>query len=145
VIAAGGIADGRGIAAALALGAAGVQMGTAFLLCPETAVPDVYRSRLRAASAEDTRMTIAYSGRPARALLNRYMEEMGPVTEIPEFPIPYSLTRALDLAAAKAGSPDFVAMWAGQAATLAREEPAADLVRRLVEETRRVLGELKTQ
>lgn len=142
VIAAGGIADGRGIAAALALGAAGVQMGTAFLLCPEAAIPAVYRSALRAASADATRITTAYSGRPARTLLNRYVEELGASTEMPDFPIPFSLTHPLDLAAAKAGSQDFVAMWAGQAAALAREEPAADLVRRLVEETERVLIEL---
>src|SRR5207248_4608358 len=83
VIAAGGIADGRGIAAAFALGASGVQLGTAFLDCPEATVPDLHRQALHRAADEDTRLTRVFTGRPARALRNRLIDEMGDAETLP--------------------------------------------------------------
>jgi nitronate monooxygenase len=140
VIAAGGISDGRGLAAALALGAAGAQLGTAFLACPEAAVHPLHRAALRSARAEDATITRAFSGRPARALRNRAVEEAG--DEPLAFPAQFSMTAPLGLAAAQQGSPDFLALWAGQAAPLAVELPAAELVSRIAREAERVLAEL---
>jgi nitronate monooxygenase len=140
VIAAGGIADGRGLAAALALGAAGTQIGTAFLACPETEVQPLHRAALRAAKAEDAAITRAISGRPARALRNRATEEAG--DDPLAFPAQFTLTAPLALAAAQRGADDFLALWAGQAAPLARELPAAELVARIVDEADRILSAL---
>lgn len=138
VIAAGGIADGRGLAAALMLGAAGVQMGTAFLTCPEAATPQMYRAALCAAAAEETTITRAFSGRPARALRNRATEESeGPPLT---FPAQLSLSAPLGAAPARQGSNEFLAMWAGQAAPLARELPAGELVAAVVAEAEAALG-----
>jgi nitronate monooxygenase len=140
VIAAGGIGDGRGLAAALALGAAGAQIGTAFLGCPEAAIHPLHRDALRSARAEATTITRAFSGRPARALRNRAVEEAG------DDPLPYpaqmSLSGPLGAAAAQRGSGDFLAMWAGQAAPLVREMPAAELVARIVTDAQQVLAAL---
>lgn len=135
VIAAGGIADGRGIAAALALGAAGVQIGTAFLTAEEASVPAPHRAALMAGDGAATRTTPAFSGRPARGIVNRYMEGMAGV-ELPDFPLMNTLTGPLRKASSERGSPDFIALWAGQARGLQRALPAADLLARLVEETR---------
>jgi len=141
VIAAGGIADGRGIAAAFALGAAGVQLGTAFLSCPEAQVSAPHRAALRAARDEDTRLTKAFSGRPARGLRNRYVEAMAAFDDaLPDFPRLSSLTGPLGNASAARGSADFIPLWSGQAAALNRELPAADLVQALVDETAAVLA-----
>ncbi|HZC15035.1 MAG TPA: nitronate monooxygenase [Thermoleophilaceae bacterium] len=140
VIAAGGIGDGRGLAAVLALGAAGAQIGTAFLACPEVAIHPVYRAALRAARAEATTITRAFSGRPARALRNRAIEEAG--DEALAYPAQLSLSVPLGAAAAERGSGDFLAMWAGQAAPLADEMPAAELVARIVSQAQDVLAEL---
>ncbi len=129
VVAAGGIADGRGLAAALALGAGGAQVGTAFLACPESATPALYREALRAADAERTTITRAYSGRPARVLRNRGTEE---VTEPLPYPAQMSLTAALREAGADPA--DFFPMFAGQGALLARAVPAAEVVATLVAE-----------
>ena len=139
VIAAGGIADGRGIAAALALGAGGVQMGTAFLSTPEAKIHPLHLAALTAGG--ETRLTHAISGRPARGVVNRFMAEMEGADAI-AFPSQLSLTRALAAAGAKAGSSDFHALWSGQAGTLNRALPAGELVERLVEETRTILGGL---
>ncbi len=129
VVAAGGIADGRGLAAALALGAGGAQVGTAFLACPESATPALYRAALRAADAERTTITRAYSGRPARVLRNRGTEE---VTEPLPYPAQMSLTAALREAGADPA--DFFPMFAGQGALLARAVPAAEVVATIVAE-----------
>jgi nitronate monooxygenase len=141
VIAAGGIADGRGIAAAFALGASGVQMGTAFLSCPEAEVGEAHRAALTHARDDDTRLTRAFSGRPARARNTRYMgamaEEKGP---LPDFPAMYAFSGPLEKAGPAAGTQDFQFLLYGQAAALNRALPAADLVRTLVEEAREVLG-----
>lgn len=144
VIAAGGIADGRGIAAALALGAAGVQLGTAFLTCPESAAPPPHRRALLAADGGATRMTRAFSGRPARGIVNRYMEAMAAhEAELPDFPLLNAGTGPLRRASAQADSPDFVSLWSGQAVALNRELPAADLVSALAEEARAALSRLR--
>ncbi len=135
VIAAGGIADGRGIAAAFALGASGVQMGTAFLLCPEAATDARRRERIRNASADDTMMTAAVSGRPARARRSRYAEAMAAAgTDLPSFPALYALTGPL-LEAAGAEDDEVSFHLYGQSAALAREAPAGEIVARLVEQS----------
>jgi nitronate monooxygenase len=135
VIAAGGIADGRGIAAAFALGASGAQIGTAFLGCPEAVVPPIHRAALQRAADEDTRLTRVFSGRPARVLRNRLTDEMGNA-EVLEFPAQLSLTMALFLAKDEAARKAFLPLWAGQAGPLIRALPAAKLVETLVEEAR---------
>ncbi len=141
VIAAGGIADGRGIAAAFALGAAGAQPGTAFLTTEEASTPSVYRKALLEANDEDTRLTRAFSGRPARGLSNRYIEEMAAHDEVlPDFPMLNTVTAPLRKASTDAGAPDFVALWSGQAMSLNRTLPAAELMEKLVSETRALLG-----
>ncbi|MDA0306974.1 MAG: DUF561 domain-containing protein [Proteobacteria bacterium] len=143
VIAAGGIADGRGIAAALALGASGVQIGTAFLTCPESAAHAVYRDALMNARDDETRLTSAFSGRPARGLENRYLNEMaGKEESLPDFPILNTLTGPLRKASAEAGKGDFMSLWSGQSAALSKALPAAELLQTLVRETDAVLGGL---
>jgi len=140
VIAAGGVADGRGLAAALALGAAGVQIGTAFLRCPESGIGQLYREALAAATAEATTITRAFSGRPARSVRNRAVDEAG------DDPLPYpahmSVALPLAVALAKQGSSDFLPMWAGQGAPLAQELPAGELVARIVADADRALAGL---
>jgi len=141
VIAAGGIADGRGIAAAFALGASGVQLGSAFLSCPEAQVSDVHRKALREANDRDTRFTRAFSGRPARGMNNRYIEAMAARrTRYPDFPTMYAFSNPLRQASAARGDTDFEYLLYGQAAALNRELPAAELVRTLVEEAQEILS-----
>jgi nitronate monooxygenase len=143
VIASGGIMDGRGIAAALALGAAAVQLGTAFLASDEAGVPEAYKRAILAARESDTRITRAFSGRAARGIVNRFMTEIGSDEgAILPFPLQNALTRPLRAAAAKAGRAEFLSLWAGQGVRLARREPAAALVRRLADETEAVLKRL---
>ena len=147
VIAAGGIGDGRGIAAALALGASAVQIGTAFMLCPEAATSNLQRKVLTAASDVGTRVTRALTGRPARALVNRYVREMSDFDEsdLPDYPLIRGLAGPLGAAAAKSGSDDFSTMWAGQAAALGREMPAGELVMTLMDEASAVLKGLRAK
>jgi nitronate monooxygenase len=141
VIAAGGIADGRGIAAAFALGASGVQMGTAFLSCPEARVSDLHRAALRQASDQDTRLTRAFSGRPARAKNSRYIDAMAEHrAPFPDFPTMYGFSGPLQQASLDKGDMNFQFLLYGQAAALNRELPAAELVRTLVEEAQEVLA-----
>jgi nitronate monooxygenase len=141
VVAAGGIMDGAGIAAALALGAQAVQLGTAFLPCPESGTSQVHKDSLLAAREDTTLITEKFSGKPARGLANRFMREMAAAPQLP-FPAQNALTGRLRAASAKAGNPDFVAMWAGQAAALSRALPAADLVAALEAETLEALDRL---
>jgi len=148
VIASGGIMDGRGIAAALALGASGVQLGTAFLTCNEAGIPEAYKQAIVGARESDTRITRAFSGRAARGIVNRFMTEVGRTGDadtILPFPLQNTLTRPLRAAAAKAGRAEFLSLWAGQGVRLARREPAASLVRRLADETGSVLRRLPGQ
>jgi nitronate monooxygenase len=137
VIAAGGIADGRGIAAAFALGAAGVQIGTAYLFTAEATITALHRAALSAAQDDGTALTNLFTGRPARGLLNRVMREVGPMSALaPAFPTAGTALAPLKAKAEAAGCSDFSAMWSGQAAALARggEMGAADLTRRLARE-----------
>lgn len=133
VIAAGGIMDGAGIAAALVLGASAAQMGTAFIACPESNADEAYRARLLSAGAEHTAMTRAISGRPARSLANKFTEigDTTPDREIAGYPMAYDAGKALNAAANAKGESGFGAQWAGQAARLARALPAAELVAQL--------------
>ncbi len=143
VIAAGGIADGRGIAAAFALGASGVQIGTAFLGCPEATVSPVYRAQLRAATDETTELTRAFTGRPARALRNRFIAEMAN-SEPLEFPLQMSLLGPLWQLPTDEARAAFAPFWAGQAAPLVRDLPANQLVEALVAEAQRMIGEKRS-
>ena len=139
VIAAGGIADGRGIAAAFALGASGVQIGTGFLRCPEAGVPPLYRARLQTAADDATEVTRAYTGHPARAMRNRFVEEMADFEPL-QFPLQASLNGPLWRLPNEAQRADFAPVWAGQAAPLARDVPAGQLVEELVAEAQAMLG-----
>jgi nitronate monooxygenase len=135
VVAAGGIADGRGIAAAFALGAAGTQLGTAYLLCPEAATSELHRDALRHAYSDATLVTNVFTGRPARALSNRLALEIGPILDaLPDFPLPMGALAPLRAKAEQQGSSDFTPFWSGQASPLGREMPAMELTLKLVQE-----------
>jgi nitronate monooxygenase len=135
VIAAGGIADGRGLAAVLALGAGAAQIGTAFLPCPESGISPAYRQALRGAQADGTIVTRAVSGRPARALRNRMTQELSGV-----LPYPAQLSLTAPLFAAEAAGAEFQAMWSGQAAALATEAPAAEVVAAIADGAEAIAG-----
>jgi nitronate monooxygenase len=138
VIAAGGIADGRGLAAAFALGAGGAQLGTAFLGCPEATISPLYRAQLRSAVDDGTELSRAYTGRPARALRNRFITEMADNEPLP-FPLQASLVGPLWQSPNEQARASFMPFWAGQAAALAKEMPAGQLVEKLVSEARSIL------
>ncbi|VWC49962.1 2-nitropropane dioxygenase [Burkholderia aenigmatica] len=132
VIAAGAIADGRGIAAAFALGARAVQIGTGYLLTPQAGRSAQHRAAVRAARDDGTRMTNLYTGRPARGLLTRFMREQGPMSALaPAFPLATAAVDPLRGAFERQGRDDFSLLWSGEAAALAREEEAGELTRRL--------------
>lgn len=132
VIAAGGIADGRGIAAAFALGASGVQIGTAYLSTPESLITDLHRDALRQAADGDTALTNIFTGRPARGIVNRIMRDIGPMSDrAPAFPTAGNALAPLRAGAEAAGSSDFSPLWSGQSARLCRDYGARDLTRRL--------------
>jgi nitronate monooxygenase len=132
VIAAGGIADGRGIAAAFALGAAGVQIGTAYLRCPESRVSAPARVALAQARDDSTVITNVMTGRPARGVPNRVMREVGPISpHAPAFPHAATALGPLKAAAEKLGKVDFTNLWAGQAVRMGTDTPAAELTRAL--------------
>lgn len=143
VVAAGGIMDGAGIAAALALGAEGAQLGTAFVTCTESGAAAAYKKALLAAREDDTLITEKFSGKPARGLANRFIREMA-ARNAPQLPFPAQnqLTGPLRAAASRAGNTDFIALWAGQAVPLVRDITAADLVRQLRDETLEALDRL---
>jgi nitronate monooxygenase len=130
VIAAGGIMDGRGVAAALALGASAVQMGSAFLLADEAINGATWQQAIREAPADATRMTRAFSGRYARGIENRFMREMRSAQEdVPAYPVQNRLTQAMRAAADKAGDPELMSLWAGQAVTLAKPGQSGEMVK----------------
>jgi len=132
VIASGGIADGRGIAAAFALGAAGVQIGSAYLRCPESKVSALARVALAQALDDSTVITNVMTGRPARGVPNRLMREVGPISpDAPAFPHAATALAPLKAAAEKQGKLDFTNLWAGQAIRMGREAPAGELTRAL--------------
>ncbi len=133
VIAAGGIADAAGVAAAMALGAAGVQLGTAYLLCPEAKTSAVHRAALKSNHASHTAMTNLFSGRPARGIMNRLMAELGPINDAaPSFPLAAGALAPLRKKAESAGSGDFSPLWAGQNVSGCKEISAAELTRALI-------------
>lgn len=143
VIAAGGIADGRGIAAALALGAQGVQVGTAFLACAESNAAPVHRDMLFSPAAGDTALTTVFSGRLARGIRNRLMTELQPhAAQLPPYPVQNWLTSAVKRGAVTQGRPDLMSLWCGQAAPLLTQRDARSLMATLVEETSRVARQL---
>jgi len=143
VIAAGGIADARGIVAALALGASGVQIGTAFLASPESKIRPAHRAALKTARDDGTVVTNVMTGRPARGLVNRLMRDLGPVSALaPEFPLAGGAIAPLQAKAQAQGSGEFSSMWAGQSAGLSREMPAEELTRRLAENAQALVRRL---
>lgn len=144
VIAAGGIMDGRGFAAALALGASAVSLGTAFLRCPEAGTSKPYRQALKEARDDATVLTRAFSGRAARGLANRFTREMA-VAPLAPYPAQNALTREIRAAAARHGDPGMLSLWAGQAAALARELPAAELVAQILREADDVIAHLRRE
>jgi nitronate monooxygenase len=132
VIAAGGIADARGVAAALAMGAAGVQVGTAYLLCPEATTSAVHRTALKSNAARHTALTNVFTGRPARGIVNRVIRQLGPMSPVaPAFPLATAAITPLRAHAEREGSGDYSPMWCGQNASGCKEIPAAQLTREL--------------
>ena len=146
VIAAGGIMDGRGIAASLILGAQAAQLGTAFLCCPESGIPAVWKQKLREARDDSTRLTRTFSGRYARGIVNEFMERMRPFEgDVPAYPVQNALTTEMRQVAAKLGRSEFMSLWAGQGVSMSRSLPAEQLVRTLVEELHAILPNLSLQ
>jgi nitronate monooxygenase len=132
VIAAGGIADARGVAAALSLGASGVQIGTAYLLCPEATTSAVHRAALASDAVRVTALTTVFTGRPARGIVNRVIRELGPMSRVaPAFPLATAAIAPVRAKAESQGSGDFSPLWSGQNATGCKEISAADLTREL--------------
>jgi nitronate monooxygenase len=132
VVAAGAIADARGIAAARALGAAGVQVGTAYLLCPEATTSALHRAAIASDAGAHTAVTNLLTGRPARGIVNRLIRDLGPISPlVPAFPLATSALASLRAAAERRGSGDFSPLWAGQNARACRRVPAAQLTREL--------------
>ena len=143
VIAAGGIADARGIAAAFVLGASGVQLGTAYLFCPEAKISPAHRERLRTARDNETALTNVFTGRPARSIVNRLVRELGPMaSNAPEFPLAADAVMPLRQAAQAKNSGEFGPLWSGQAARLGVELPAGELTRHLVASARELIARL---
>ncbi len=142
VIAAGGIADARGVVAALALGASGVQLGTAYLFCPEAHISPLYRRALEQAAEKGTALTNMFSGRPARGILNRYLQESGPMSDAaPAFPYAATLVAPLRAASEETGLLDYMQLWSGQAAGLAKSLPADEFTSRLAADVLKKLHE----
>jgi nitronate monooxygenase len=143
VIAAGAITDGRGIAAAFALGASAVQIGTAYLFCPESKIAPPHRAALKTSRDDGTALTNLMTGRPARGIINRVMREIGPINPIaPEFPLAGGALAPLHAKAQSQGSGDFSSMWSGQAASLGLEMPARALTAKLVSDAQAALRQL---
>lgn len=143
VIASGGIMDGRGIVAALALGASSVQMGTAFLTCPESSIHIKHKERLLESTDESTRLTNVFTGRMARSLKNEFLLEMKKMNSpVLNFPVQSALVKDIREEAKKQNNPEYMSLWAGQASELCRNQPAAELFKTLVNEIRVVINSL---
>ncbi|MBC8740351.1 nitronate monooxygenase [Paraburkholderia sp. UCT31] len=141
VIAAGGIADGRGLAAAMMLGASAVQMGTAYLLADEVALPPLHRKAIERSRDDATALTNVFTGRPARAVVNRAVRELGPLAaDAPPFPLAGLALAPLRMHSEKGGADDFTPLWSGQAASLAKALPAADITRGIAAEALDLMG-----
>lgn len=140
VVAAGGIADGRGVAAAFALGAAGVQIGTAYLFTHEALITDLHRDALRNVKDDQTALTNVFTGKPARGVVNRIMREHGPMSDrVSPFPAAGSVLSPLKQKAESAGCTDFTSLWSGQSASLGRETDSGELTRQLAADAQRRL------
>ena len=139
VIAAGGVMTAEQIAAAMLLGAGGVQLGSALLRTPECGASDAYKAAVAGVEDIGTRLTRAFSGRPARSVVNRFMQEIDAAGDIPEYPIQNKLTQDIRAAANAQGKAEYVSLWAGQAAALASTDPAGEVVRRLQRELEALL------
>ena len=141
VIAAGGIADGRSVAAAFVLGASAVQIGTAYLLCPEALTSPAHRRALTGGSIDDTVLTNVFTGRPARGRRNRLIDELGPMSlDAPAFPMAGAAVAPLRAAAEVTGSVDFSPLWSGQAGAMTSDVPASDLTREIMAGARQALA-----
>lgn len=141
VIASGGIMDGRGVAASLALGAAGAQMGTAFLTCEESGIAEAYWRAILGATEDQTRLTRAFSGKAARGIANRFLAGMEAREDaLLPFPAQNAVTRAMRTEAARQGRADYLSLWAGQGVRLARRRKAADLVAEIAAEMARAIA-----
>jgi nitronate monooxygenase len=133
VIAAGGISDAAGVKAAIALGASAVQIGTAYLLCDEAMTSPLHRAALKSVHSKHTALTNLFTGRPARGIVNRLMQELGAISDkSPEFPLATGAISLLRTAAEKSGNGDFTPLWSGQNASGCREMSAAKLTRLLL-------------
>ena len=144
VIASGGIMDGRGISAALALGAEAAQLGTTFLTCDESGIPAAHKQAIIDGREDQTRITRAFSGRPARGIVNRLMDDIDDEADaILPFPLQNAMTRPARTAAAEHQRSEFLSLWAGQGVRLSRRLPAEELVRRLAEETAVAIADAK--
>jgi len=143
VISSGGVMDGRGIAAALALGASGVQMGTAFLGCKEASVPKPWLDAIKSSKDTSTVLTRAFTGKYARGIKNKFIEEFsGLEEEVPDYPVQQGLTSPLRAAVKAKGKGEYMSLWAGQGSAQTRRMKAADLIEQLVSETRETLESL---
>ena len=145
VIAAGGVADGRGIAAAFALGASGAQIGTAYLRSPEAVTSAVHRAALAGARDDSSVLTNIFSGRPARSVVNRLVTEKGPMSKlVPDFPLATRELGPLRAASQEKTDGSFTALWTGQAVTLATDAPAADITKHIADDAHRILSSLSS-
>jgi len=141
VIAAGGIGDARGIAAAFVLGASAVQLGTAYLFCPEAKISPAHRRALHTARESDTALTNLFTGRPARGIGNRIMRELGPISALaPAFPLAGGALAPIRAISEPQGNSDFSNLWSGQALRLGVELPAAQLTQKLAQEALALIG-----
>jgi nitronate monooxygenase len=144
VIAAGGVSDGRGVAAALVLGASAVMVGTAYLLCPESRLSTAYRAALDGAADDSTVLTNVMTGRPARGIANRIMRDLGPISpDAPAFPRAATPLAPLRAKAEAQDSGDFSPLWAGQSVGLCTPLPAAELTRRLAQDAAKRLAAVR--
>ncbi|RJX39185.1 nitronate monooxygenase [Paenibacillus pinisoli] len=138
VIASGGIMDGRGLAASLALGASAVQMGTAFLACTESGAHPAYKEKVLSASEDATEVTRAYSGKAARGIQTKFMSDMLLYPgEIPAYPIQHAMTKDIRQASAKANNPEYMSLWAGQGLRLAKDQSAASIINETIDQARK--------
>ena len=135
IIAAGGISSAKDVAEAISLGASAVQIGTAYLLCPETKTSPIHRAALKSEDVKETVLTNIFSGRPARGLINRFIREIGPINaDAPEFPLASAAVMAIRKKAEAVGSGDFSPLWCGQNVSGCLEIPAAELTLKLAAE-----------
>lgn len=147
VIAAGGIMDGRGIVAAYALGATGVQLGTVFLTCKESGAHPIYKASILEKNEDDTTLTTTFTGKPARGIKNKFMEEMHAYQdELLPYPVQHELTTSLRKKAAQEINPERMSMWAGQGIRMAqKDKTVGELIEMLVEQTNRISGQLQSR